>query len=655
MDELSQFVGRSKTDILLVQEPYCPADKVCGLGLNTKLLSDKKKFAKISTAHKIKATIAIYNRNCDALKIEQLSNTHFICSEITLSNYKLFLVCAYLQHCEEIKPYLCHLDQILQTLRGKNIILCMDSNANSIVWDSKSTNDRGEKLEDLIAQHNLHVMNKKSNTYTFDNTHGQDNIDVTLTSNSLRNKVKNWRVSPNETTSDHNIITFEIDHEQPSGTNTKSNRFNLRRASWDEFRKHLTEEIKTAEKPSRTDPSEDAQELSKNLEDAIIKASELSIPKKTQFARSVPWWTRHLTELRQKSFEARHRYQRTKNEPHRQKQKKEYNKARNKYISAVRTAKAESWRKFVTQEGNSETWGIIYKIQTKNIRADIAYNSIRTGSTHTTTWEQTMETLLNTLIPNDNIEEEDPWHQSMRERSKVPPDTENAPPIEEQEITNIIRNLKTNKAPGQDLIENEIIKQAWPIIKQEITGLYNRCLEQGTFPVQWKKASIRILLKGEEKNESDPKSYRPISLLPVLGKFLEKIIHNRLYTLFQNHPLAATRQYGFRKGKSTEDAIMKLRKIVADTTEKYAIAILLDISGAFDHVWWPSILLNLQRRNCPKNIYTLIQSYLSERTAKIQGACNEVEKPVNRGCPQGSILGPQLWNLVFDETIDLIA
>ncbi|CAK9813135.1 Retrovirus-related Pol polyprotein from type-1 retrotransposable element R1 (Fragment) [Anthophora plagiata] len=257
-------------------------------------------------------------------------------------NNRIFFVNAYLQHCESIEPYLHHIDKILNTLRGNNIVLCMDTNANCALWYSKCTDSRGEELEDLIAQHNLHVMNTQSDTFTFDNTHGQDNIDVTLVSNSLRNKIKNWKVLPNQTSSDHNVVTFEINQEQPSGANIKATRFNTRKADWEKFKKILIEETKTAGEVNPPDENTDVQEWSRNLEDAITKASEHSIPKKTQFTKSVPWWTPHLTELRRRAFEARHAYQRTGNEPHRQALRLKYNKTRNQYISALRKAKEES-------------------------------------------------------------------------------------------------------------------------------------------------------------------------------------------------------------------------------------------------------------------------------------------------------------------------
>ena len=101
--------------------------------------------------------------------------------------------------------------------------------------------------------------------------------------------------------------------------------------------------------------------------------------------------------------------------------------------------------------------------------------------------------------------------------------TPDAPPI--QEITEIINSLNIRKTPGHDLIEIKMIREAWPVIQFKILGLFNRCLEQMTFPKQYKKAHIKVLLKSEDKNEADPKS---IPLFPVTGKILERAIAGRL-------------------------------------------------------------------------------------------------------------------------------
>ena len=198
-----------------------------------------------------------------------------------------------------------------------------------------------------------------------------------------------------------------------------------------------------------------------------------------------------------------------------------------------------------------------------------------------------------------------------------------------------------------------MVKEAWPEIQTDLLQLFNCCLEQGVFPRQYKLAQTRALLKSVDKDPTDPKTYRPISLLPVIGKVLEKLIAGRLSVIVNEHPKSSARQYGFRPRRSTEDAIVELNRIVSATQGKYAVGLLFDISRAFDNVWWPSILSTLTERECPGNIYRLIQSYLTDRRASMIGSTKSEVKNITKGCPQGSVLGPMLWNLIFDEAIDI--
>ncbi|XP_067140783.1 uncharacterized protein [Centruroides vittatus] len=81
---------------------------------------------------------------------------------------------------------------------------------------------------------------------------------------------------------------------------------------------------------------------------------------------------------------------------------------------------------------------------------------------------------------------------------------------------------------------------------------------------------------------------------------------------------------------------------------KYVLGISLDITKAFDSAWWPLIKLQLRKIKCPRNIFQLIQDYLRNRAAVLQYGQHYVRKSVSKGCPQGSVCGPLLWNITFD-------
>ena len=108
------------------------------------------------------------------------------------------------------------------------------------------------------------------------------------------------------------------------------------------------------------------------------------------------------------------------------------------------------------------------------------------------------------------------------------------PIISYKEINMAISTFKNKKAPGMDNFKIEFVKELWRKIPDAICGLMNNCLNQGTFPKLWKVANLRILLKDESKDRILLSSYRPIALLSVIGKVLEKIIVNRVNELYKN-------------------------------------------------------------------------------------------------------------------------
>ena len=105
----------------------------------------------------------------------------------------------------------------------------------------------------------------------------------------------------------------------------------------------------------------------------------------------------------------------------------------------------------------------------------------------------------------------------MRTDTREIQGTADSPPFTIQEITAIVKILNT-KAPEHDLIEVKMVKEAWQEIQLEFLEMLNGCLTQMVFPRQHKKAQIRVLLKGDNKDKTDPKSYRPIHCFRLLVK-----------------------------------------------------------------------------------------------------------------------------------------
>ena len=159
----------------------------------------------------------------------------------------------------------------------------------------------------------------------------------------------------------------------------------------------------------------------------------------------------------------------------------------------------------------------------------------------------------------------------------------------------VIEGMNNKKALGEDGITAEIYKLTFKIIPKSITALYNSCLKNGVFPERWKKAKIIPITKPDTQNSKDVTKYRPISLLNIGGKILEKALINRINYHIYSTEFLNKNQYGFIPQTSTIDAIMAVKEFVLEGFSKgeITVTVSLDVEGAFNSAWAPSVLKNL--------------------------------------------------------------
>jgi hypothetical protein len=147
----------------------------------------------------------------------------------------------------------------------------------------------------------------------------------------------------------------------------------------------------------------------------------------------------------------------------------------------------------------------------------------------------------------------------------------------------VIEGMDNKKAPGEDGITAEIFKQTFKIFPASITAMYNSCLKTGIFPEIWKKAKISPITKPDIQNSQDVTKYRPISLLNIGGKILEKALINRINHHIYDTEYLKKNQYEFIPQTSTIDAIMAVKEFVQEGFSRGEIAatVSLDVEGAF--------------------------------------------------------------------------
>ena len=165
------------------------------------------------------------------------------------------------------------------------------------------------------------------------------------------------------------------------------------------------------------------------------------------------------------------------------------------------------------------------------------------------------------------------------------------------------------------------------------------------FPEEVEKIKIIPITKPGKENSSQVSKFRPISLINVGGKVLEKLLINRIMHHIYSNNLMNPNQFGFTPKKSATDAAIAVKEYLQVGMREGHIAILvsLDVKGTSDAAWWPSILNALKEFNCPKNLYNLAKSYFSGRRAILSSNIIQIEKEVSKGC--------LLWTRLLEYTL----
>ena len=224
------------------------------------------------------------------------------------------------------------------------------------------------------------------------------------------------------------------------------------------------------------------------------------------------------------------------------------------------------------------------------------------------------------------------------------------PLISVHEVGQYISNLDNKKSSGLDEISNYCLKIALPYIVEPLTFIFNQCFINNVFPAALKKAKVIPLYKSN--NINDVNNYRPISLLPVLSKILERHVHNHLSSFIENHSLFHPFQSGFREHHSCASALSLLSNqwLTSMNNSEMSGTIFLDLSKAFDLVNHTILLQKLELYLNGSVSLEFFRSFLNDRTQKVLAhGIYSSDGMIQSGVPQGSVLGPILFCLYIND------
>ncbi|KAJ8727495.1 hypothetical protein PYW07_001614 [Mythimna separata] len=557
---------------------------------------------------------------------------------------------------EEINSFYEYL-QVAQSQAGDNIFLIGDFNAKvgqHTTQDSENfvlgkfgygnRNKRGEKLIQHALEYKLTIMNsffkaRKNRKWTWLSPCGnyKNEIDFILSSHPTR--IRNVEVLHGfGFRSDHRLVraTYMLDQRKKSRTSFKSQ-----------------------PKPLKTD--EDKSTYLKNLE---INLHQLE----TEQEEDIQTFYNKLANIINTSLVRRLR----------DNEMKTTNKILSESTRTLLTRRTELLKtKHKTKEMKQEL-SILFKTTSKAIDKDYKDYRYKIIENNLNTYRSTKKAYKK-LITHKN------WIQNLKsksEESKTRNDIMNCatdfykelysktisctsttdivrtnshnindlPLIHEKEVFDYIKKLKADKAPGPDGIQNEALKAGVFLLTHPLTYLFNKVLNTGQVPIQWKRSDIILLYK--KGDPQDISNYRPISLLSSIYKLFTTILQSQLSKDIDTYQ--PVEQAGFRSGFSTMDHIQVLQQVMEKYKEfnRPLYIAFIDYTKAFDTISHDAIWEALNKCHINKNYIRVLKNIYEDSVSQVKLETRGPVIPICRGVRQGDPISPKLFIMVLQHIFD---
>ena len=543
-------------------------------------------------------------------------------------------------------------------LRDDPVYFIGDLNANHVNFGYVMNNRRGEQVNYFIQSGKC--VHLGPDFPTFHNHRSASRPDIVLANT---NTYHNFHINQGPPTpSDHVPITFTISHEPIYIPIEPRKAFS--RADWGEYKNRLARfNLQFADTPILEEIDEAVDRWTSAIQEVTdetvptIRTRRIASVKPTHQMRTTGIMIQDLlTDINMNGPTA---------ERHRQLSLARTS-LRDQYREKTRELWQEEVRRLDLQSDPQQFWKRVRRLRGNSASQNTAYIKDIDGAKHEedpqkeAVFRRHWEGIFQDEDPEENsfdyrhIEEVEeritlehlvPFHWADRARLD-----QRCPPISRDELMGVIKSTK-QRAPGPTGVTAIQLKNLPPNMLTAFLDILNAALSAGYFPDKWKEA-IMIFIPKSSGSRHEVKNYRPISLLDVPGKILDKILNERFNAHLRREGLINSRQHGFQNNRGTHTALTLLHENIAQKLPMnyYTDIIFRDVSKAFDRVWHVGLKFKLQEARLHTCYSRILADFLTDRRARIRmGAFVGPAFPLECGVPQGACLSPSLYSFYIHD------
>jgi len=525
-----------------------------------------------------------------------------------------------------------------------NLFLSLDTNAHSALW-ADSENARGERFEDFILENDFQLLNV-GKEFTFFRDQSRTTIDIMLHNRGLDGIFHNWRLIRDDFCSDHRLLQVEFNACLPERPKVRI----ITKANWPSF----TEKVERKSENFVFENSWDRnrlEEAATQLVTDIIRALDSSCPwrKASSTVPELKWWDSTLDDLKRKKKRLFSRYRQKRTSTRWQ----QLSDARREYFQTIKRNKRASYQTYMSDMVDMQQVAKVKSFVHKRTNASLGL--LRESDNVDAPFldpKESLQHLIDTHFtgsienePDTDEENDDCCFLSEHSVDFITP----------QKVGEAIKTFGNFKAAGCDDIKPITLKHLGPKTLARLAQIYKASFLLGYQPFNWREARVIFIPKPGKSDYTQARSFRPITLSSFVGKVFERLLLWWLNdTSLAIRPLSQ-HQHAFRRKRSTENALSNAVERIEGALAKkqFALGVFLDIQGAFDNVSIDAILRGLKKKRVDETFLKWYDFYLKHRKINLEHKGTSVARWLTRGTPQGGVLSPVMWNVVFDEFLDL--